>query len=266
MLKKTAILGAGLALVLGLVFGRSHVLTTVGLVKQSVKDSVPIEFELKRARQLITELEPEIRRNMHLIAKEEVEVEKLAKAVADNNTQLTKSREEIVRLKNDLDRGESTFVYAGRSYSAKQVKTDLTNRFARYETRESALANNEKVLNARQKGLAAARQNLEEMLASKSRLEVEIENLEARLKMVEVAQTKSNFSFDDSRLSHTKELISDIQARIEVAERMVDAEGQFHDEIPLETVADEDISRKIAEKFGSERAEIEALARTPDTQ
>ena len=81
MLKKSIVLGVAVLLLLGLLFGRSHVLTTIGMVKQTVKESVPVDFEIDRARKMITDLAPEIRRNMHLIAKEEVEVERLAAQV-----------------------------------------------------------------------------------------------------------------------------------------------------------------------------------------
>jgi len=77
-----------------------------------------------------------------------------------------------------------------------------------------------------------------------------IENLEARLKMVEVAQTTSIFNFDDSHLARTRELVQDIQTRIDVAERLIGAERNFHDRIPLEEPEVEDVSDQITE-YGS---------------
>jgi hypothetical protein len=77
------------------------------------------------------------------------------------------------------------------------------------------------------------------MLAAKRKLEVDVEHLEARLKMVEAAQTTSDYAFDDSRLSRVKELITDLRTRLDVAERLTSAEGAFHGEIPLsETTSD----------------------------
>ena len=52
------------------------------------------------------------------------------------------------------------------------------------------------------------------MLAAKRQLEVDIENLEARKKMVEVAQTTSNYQFDDSQLGQVKELVTDLRTRL----------------------------------------------------
>ena len=70
------------------------------------------------------------------------------------------------------------------------------------------------------------------------------------MKMVEVAQTTSDFQFDDSQLARTKGLLQDIQTRIEVAERLVDSEGYFADEIPLSQPEVEDVSDEVAAYFG----------------
>jgi len=260
MLKKTVLLGSAAVLLLGLVVGRSHVWTTVGMVKQSVKDSVPVQFEIKRARQMIKDLQPEIERNMHLIAREETEVAKLERQVGQAEEQLAQDRDSILRLKSDLDQGSEVFVYAGRNYTAKQVKTDLQNRFDQFKTQEGTTVALKKILLARQKSLQAAREKLEGMLATKRQLEVDVENHEARLKMVEVAQTTSDFNFDDSQLSRTKELIQEIGDRIEVAERLLNVDTRFQDRIPVEkTEADRDITEEIADYFGDRRGEIETF-------
>jgi chromosome segregation ATPase len=261
MFKKTLVLGGVVALLLGW-FGRSHVMTTVGMVKESVKDSVPVGFEIKRARQMIKDLQPEIERNMHVIAREETEVAKLERQLTSLEGTLAKDRDDILRLKKDLDKGSETFVYAGRSYTAKQVSLDLQNRFDQFKTQEATTGSLKKILDARQKGLQAAREKLEGMLAAKRQLEVDVESLEARVKMVEVAETTSNFNFDDSQLSRTKELVQQIGDRIEVAERLVNADTKLHDRIPLDKPAgvDRDIKGEVANYFSQEPSNTEALA------
>ena len=183
MLKKSLFVGGGLMLLAALFFGRdavSYVGTTVSKAKQSFKDSVPIDFEIERARTMIKDLRPEIHRNMHLIAKEEAEVERLERQVSAAETQLTKSRGELLRLKGDLESSTTEFVYAGHSYTRNQVESDLENRFARFKTQDATVGNLHKVLAARERGLTAAREKLEGMLAAKRQLEVDVENLEAR--------------------------------------------------------------------------------------
>ena len=262
---KKAIIVSGAAMLLGLLFfGRdaiSYLGTTVSKVHTSIKDNVPIDFEIERARKMIKSLVPEIRSNMRLIAKEEVDVERLARQVDKLGGRQQTSRTDLMRLKTDLNSGKSVYSYAGHRYTQVQVKTDLANRFERYKINDATLLKLEKVLSAREKSLAAARRKLEGMLAAKRQLEVDVENLEARLKMVEVAQTTSDFNFDDSHLARTKDLITDIRTRIDVAERLVNAETNFQDEIPLDEPEAEDVSDKITKYFGSEeRAEVAALA------
>ena len=263
MLKKAIFVGGGLALLAVLFFGRdavSYVSTSVAKLHESVKDSVPIDFEIERARKMIKDLVPEIRRNMHLIAKEEVEVERLEKQVAEAETRLSKNRGELMRLKTDLESGENTFVYASHTYTKGQVRADLESRFARFKTQDATLTNLHKVLHARQRGLEAARDKLDGMLAAKRQLEVDVENLEARMKMVEVAQTTSDFNFDDSHLARTKDLINEIHTRIDVAEKMVNADGYFHDEIPLDAEPEcGNISQEIAEYFGASPEDIASV-------
>lgn len=244
----------------GLMFGReavSYVTTSAGWMHQTVKDAVPIEFELERARKMIRDLDPEIRKNMTLIAREEVSVERLGESIRKSESQLAQAKGDIMKLNEDLQSGSEYYVYAKRTYSAKQVRDDLENRFQRFKSKEDAVHHLRKVQEARQSALHAAQQKLEAMMAAKSQLEVEIEQLEARMKMVQVAQTRSNFNFDDSHLSRTKDLLGDIQARIDVAARLANADEHYHEEIPVRSseVTDADISDEITRYFGGSESD-----------
>ncbi len=264
MIKKTLFVGAAV-LLLGALFAGggmvSYVTTAVDRVGDQFKSNVPVKFEIERAHRMIKDLAPEIERNMHLIAREEVEIAKLERALEKNEKQLAKSRGEILRLKGDLESGNSHFVYAGRSYSSFEVKTDLANRFSHFKTAEATVDQLKQVLRARENGLRAAREKLEGMLSAKRQLAVDIENLEARLKMIEVAQTTSQFNFDDSQLARTRDLISEIGTRLDVTERMMDQQVQLADRIPLEEdgVVDEDVLDAVTRHF-SDQPEHEALA------
>lgn len=255
MVTKIVGIVAGGALLVAILFGTavpSYVSTAASRMQESVKDSVPVTFELDRARKMIQDLTPEIRRNMHLIAKEEVEVERLQSRVADLEQNLASNKADIVRLKNDLDGGNTHFTYAGHQYTRGAVQTDLAGRFERFKTQDATRVKMESILRAREHGLEAARAKLDGMLTARRQLEVDVENLEARQKMVEVAQTSSKFAFDDSQLSKTKRLVDEIRTRIDVAERMVDVNGELSGEIQLDEPVDNDISKEVASYFGME--------------
>ena len=91
MVKKSLVVGGVIVLLLGLFFGRdaiSYTKTSLGWVRQSVKDAVPVKFELNRARDMIKGLRPEIEHNMHVIATEEVEIDGLRTQLASGEKQL----------------------------------------------------------------------------------------------------------------------------------------------------------------------------------
>lgn len=264
MIKKM-ILGAVVAvLAAGFFLGRdaaSYVRTSVGRLKDSVRNNVPTEFQIERARGMIKGLVPEIRKNMHAIAKEEVEVEQLQKQIADTESRLAKEKGDLLRLKTDLETGESVFHYASRTYTVGQVKVDMSRRFERYQTGEATLASLREIFDARRKTLEAARQKLEGTLAEKRRLEVEVENIEAQLQVLVATQTTNQYNFDDSKLGRVKELIADLRTRLDVNERLINSEGYFHDEIPLDgDAAAEDIVDQVAEYFGQSEPKVAELA------
>ena len=265
MMIKRTILGGVLAVLASLwLFGSSatsYFRTSWGYMKDSVQSSVPLEFQIERARRMLKDLTPEVQKNMHLIAREEVEVERLARQVAETQTRLAKEKEEILKLKTDLASGKETFQYGGRKYTLAQVKTDLANRFERYKTSEATLASLQGMHAARQKSVDAARQKLEAMLSARRQLQVDVENLDARRQMVAAAQTTAKYQFDDSELGRVKELVNDLRTRLDVTERLVHTEGCFHDEIPVSESTPENIVDRVSEHFGAAKPQAEALAK-----
>jgi chromosome segregation ATPase len=252
MIRKLIYAGVGLTALAGVVYGTSlfsYIRTSAGYVKDGVADTIPVEFQINRARGLIQDLAPEVKKNMQVIAKEEVEVQRLDEQIAQNETRLAKEKEQILKLKTDLAEGKDAYSYGGRNYTAADVRQDLANRFERFKTGEATLASLKQIRNARDKSLVASRQKLEGMLAAKRQLLVEVENLEARSQMIAAAKTTSDYQFDNSRLGNVKELIASLKTRMEVDEKLVNVEVNFHDEIPLDKAAPANIEQQVTDYF-----------------
>ena len=142
MIRKVVIVGGGVLLVGVFVFGHSavsYVRTSAGYVTDAVQESVPIEFQIDRARGMLENLAPEVRKNMHVIAKEEVEVRRLQEQIDKSQQKLGKEKEQLMRLRTDLASNKSVFTYASRNYTAEQVRVDLANRFERFKTGDATL-------------------------------------------------------------------------------------------------------------------------------
>jgi hypothetical protein len=265
MIKKGLFLGAGLMLASIVLFGRnacSYVSTAYDRVTGSVEASVPVEFQIDRARKMVRDLEPEIRHSMHVIAKEEVAVESLNKQIEGAQAQTDKDKREIMRLQADLGQGKDIYRYASRSYTSHEVKDDLSRRFNRFKVADDTLASMKQMRDAREKNLDAAQQKLAAMINARRKLDVDIQNLEAKRKLVEVAQASSEYVFDDSQLARAKELISDIRTRLDVAAKLANADVNVETEIRLEEATPSDITDQVAEYFGlqGENHEAEVVA------
>lgn len=271
MIKKTLFAASAGLLLLTLMFGRdvvSYIGTSIGWIHETVRLQVPVEFELDRARKMIADLAPEVRSNMHLIAKEEIEVEHLTERIAKLEARQAKGEISLKRIQQELDTGSQNIRFGSTAYTATQAQELASARFQRYKTDDSTLHHLRRVLSARKRGLEAARKKLDGMIAAKQQLWAEVASLEARQKMNEVAQTTSDFSFNDSHLARTRELIRDIETRIQVDERLVDAELNSTDDILFDEESSDssDVAHEIANYFNAIPA-AESLAEvTVDSQ
>jgi hypothetical protein len=260
MIKKVLLLTVAVTLATGLLFGRnaaSYIKTAYHRVTSGVEGSVPVEFQIDRARQMVRDLEPEIRRSMHVIAKEEVALEQLNQQVNTAESQTEKDKREIIRLQADLGQNKDIYRYASRSYTASEVKDDLSRRFNRFKVSDDTLASMKKMRDAREKNLDAAQQKLAAMINARRKLEIDIQNLEAKRKLVEVAQASSDYVFDDSQLARAKELIGEIRTRLDVAAKLANADVSVETEIPLDESTPSDITEQVAEYFGLNKIEGE---------
>jgi len=240
MIKKV-ILGAVAVGIFGtFVFGReavSYLKTGCKNVRNAVRSEVPIEFEVQRAQTLVDQLVPDIRKCMTAIAEQEVDVEYRQAALNQKESGLAKQKETILSMRTDLASGKPNFVYASHVYSSDEVSRDLATRFDRYKVAEEMLAADRTILQARRQTLVANREKLDGMLHAKKELEVQLEQLQARIQTVRSAETVSKLAIDDSNLGHARSLIEDLNKQLDVKQRVLDAEAKFTGLIPVEDSA-----------------------------
>ena len=261
MLRKMLLAGGAVTLLSGMTFGTplfSYARCGVNWLRSSASDAMPIEWELKRARQMIADLRPEIESNAKRIASEKIQVARLESQLDDTDTRLAKTQSDIERLSEDLKRSSDVYTYGGRTYTSAQVKSDLGNRFKRFKTRKETAEKLEQMLSARKSSLKAAHERMDAMLSAKRQLEVEVENLQARLAALRVAQTSSQLSLDDSTLSQTRGLLDEIATRIDVAEETMAVDVEYFGEIDLDEPTDETLLDEISAYFGDQN-ESESL-------
>ncbi len=237
MVKKSLIAAAVVMVAGAFVFGRdvfSYARTWGASVRDAVKREVPIEFQVQRAREMVEKLVPDIRDCMHVIAEQQVDVEHRRDELEQKQAGLEDQKRCILALKADLSTGKGVYQYASRTYTPHQVKQDLALRFERFKIAEDSLKRDEQILTAREKALRANEQKLDTLLAAKKDLEVQVEQLESRLKTIQASQAASNLQFDDTRLARAKKLIGELNRQLDIQVKILDTEGRFTDLIPID--------------------------------
>ncbi|MCM2373258.1 hypothetical protein [Aporhodopirellula aestuarii] len=249
MLRKLFLAGTTFALLSGITLATpigSYARCGWNYLTDSASDAVPLEWELKRARTMIADLQPEIQDNARRIAQEKIEVAKLERQLSETDMRLAKAQSEIERLSDDLRDESPSYSYGGKTYTSVQVKSDLGNRFKRFKTRQETSEKLQKMLSARQASLRAASERMEAMLDARRQLEVEVENLQARVGALRVAQTSSQLHLDDSALSRSRELLDEIAMRIDVEEETMKVDVEYFGEIDLDEPSDENLLEDIS--------------------
>lgn len=219
---------------LGVATSWSYIKTAWRGVGQSVRDLTPIRFDLERLAGLIADLQPEIRRNQQVAVQLDVEREYLEKDIAALESQQQKAKAEMAALRQSLGQTGSQFQFAGRSYSRQQVEQDLARRLDQYEERQAQLAAKKQLLAERQRTLEAATAKVNEYRRQYEQLQQKYESLKAELALAEAAQAAGNLQFDSSKLAQAKDLAQEVEKRIRVMQKMVEADRQPSGEIPVE--------------------------------
>jgi hypothetical protein len=241
----------------GMIFGRdlvSYVRSSTRTVQSAIKDAVPLEFEFKRARDLLEEIIPEMHANIRLIAEEEVEVARLETEIQQGEERLSEQRKRVRRLREELDQERDRYRLGGSTYSRDEVSAELARSFGRYKEAELGQKSKQRLLASRQQSLRAAMSLLDSIRTRKQALEDKVQTLEGQYRLVKATAVGSRIQVDNSKLAQTERLLSQIKKRLDVAERVLAHESRFAEEIEVDTVSEGELLSLVDEYFDGREA------------
>ena len=252
-LKYAAAGATGIGLLGALIFGRevtSYVRCSARSVQTAVKDSVPIEFELQRARDMVEGIIPELRTNIRLIAEEEVEVAALKKNIDTSQQRTADAKRQIGMLRDKLNVQHVSYNLGGRTYSRQYVAQRLAQQFNHYKESKVILASKQRLLETRERSLQAAVQMLERTRERKTQLEQQIEALVAKHRLLKAESVGSKVQIDGSQLAKAEKLIGQITKRLDVAERVLQHQSDFFPTLEAgETLSETDLIDEVDDYF-----------------
>jgi hypothetical protein len=257
-IKTLVIAGLGLLLVGGVLFGTefgSYLRCSARSVQSAIKDAVPIEFELKRARDLLNDIIPEMQANIRLIAQQEVEIASLKTDIAQSQKALTDEQARVQKLRDCLATSQVSFTFSGVPYSRQELKEELARRFDRYKEAEVVMAGKRRLMENRDKALAAGMQMLDRTRSQKAMLENQIESLAGQFRLVQAASVGTGLSLDNSKLAQTEKLIAQIKKQLDVAERVLAHEAKFTQPMQVEVIDEDHLVAEVDEHFTGGKVE-----------
>lgn len=248
----------GLFIASHLLFGReafSYLRSSARSMRSAAHDSVPIEFQLRRARDLVNDIVPEIQANVRAIATQEVEIEHLKADIEQSENSLAGEKVRIGKLRDCLATQQVSFGFGDRTYTRQQLKDDLARRFEEVKEADIVLAGKQRLLANREKALDAAMQMLDKARSQKAILESQIASLDAQNKLIHAAAVGSSMQLDNTKLAESQRLIDDIKKQLDIAERVISREGKFVEPIQIDTVSEKDLVTQV-DDYLAEKTEM----------
>ena len=237
----------------------SYLSTATRMVSENVHESLPLEFEIERAKTMMNGLLPEIKQNMIAIAKEEAGAKTLRQEIDRDQAVLDRREIEIKKFASLIEESPesaNSVMINNRKVDRDYAMEQLGRIFERFKWDQDTLRQRMRLLDSQNASLSAAKLALEEKMNAKRDLEVELENLDARLFTVQRESVTSNISFDETKFSRCQELVQGLRARLDVAEQLVatgspiefGSSSQFFTKKDVLTEIDEFFSSKVLDE------------------
>ena len=229
----------------------NYVSTMAGSLKDSVRGNIPIEFELKRAENLIRDIGPQIHQCKLDVARQEVQMENLMDDIDRLSRDVGRAER---RLKSGADLLASstdavTYQLAGGTYSRERVEIDLERTFETYKNNKTMLSSKRALIERQTKAVAAARSKLDSVRAEEARLIDLIGQLKTQKAQIDAMRASSkSFELDDSALGQAKKVLSEVKERLDVAQKMLADDLFFEDGIDTREPR-RDIVKEIKQHF-----------------
>jgi len=254
-IKLSVITVGGAAFLGGVLFGTdlvSYVSSSFHSISLAVKENIPIEFQIRRARDLLDETGPEMQKNIRLIAEEEVDIASLRGDITGAQQSLAAEKVRLQSLRDDLSTSQSTFSIGDFSYTRPQLTEELAQRFDNYKEAETSLQQKQQLLENRQSALAAANQAMQIASDQRAGLQSEIDALEARYRLVQATAVGTDVQVDNSKLAQTEKVVADVRRQLAISEQMLAQEAKFARAVPpSDAINEKDLLSQVDEHLSA---------------
>lgn len=229
-------------------------------IKNKFNKAVPLETRLEQAKKQTAKLDREIDKGWGPIAQKEHDIEKLKEDLVARNDRLEKLGGDLNQAAADLESKVQLVSFGSKKYVPTEARRLLSKEADRYVSLKKETEAKSKLLSAWETELAAMRQTQQELEAMKGEMTAKIATLEADLKVLRLAQTKSpRPSGNKTKLDEVKKTLSYVEERIAVMKREQEHRDAHYDRnrdaVPADPASEtlnDDVIRKVRAVTGHE--------------
>jgi ribosomal protein L16 Arg81 hydroxylase len=207
---------------------------------------------------MIDEILPELHANVEIIAREQVEVEHLRKEIYQAAENVAAQRYQVGLLRDRLTTQHVTYQVGSRTISRQRVVERLASRLDRFKQAKTVLTSKQRMLDVRDQALAAAEEMLDKTKIRKAQLEEKIEALVAQHRLIKAQAVASEVHIDNSKLARADRLMTEIQKRLETAQRVLAHEADFFADDVVEVFSEDELLAEVDAQL--ENGEFDVLA------
>jgi hypothetical protein len=189
----------------------SYASTLVAQGREHIRQQIPRELELARARNEIQNLDRDYQALFGPVAEQIATVKRHEREVTTAQVNLKEQRENLLALTRAVENNVSPVSFGGSDYTLPQAKVKLAREFASFKRQEAHLAAKEKQLEAERISLAATRSQLEALTNQKRDLEVRVEQLAAKEATLNVESVKAPLPTDNGRVAEIERTLKQIE-------------------------------------------------------
>ena len=239
LIKLTLSLGGCVLTLLLFVLGNqfsSYLRTAAGSVQENVQDAVPIEFELRRARDLIDEIMPQLRSQIRSIATQEVEIARLEQSLQKSVAKRDRDRDRLIAARAasqvTLVSLDPAIDASGREPAAGPCDTDnsMRRQFESLQSLEATIAMQREVLQSRRSAMMMAGEALRKTRHRKAQLEQKVALLTAKHQWVEASRIEAVAAdAPPSQMTDADALLSKLEIRLAVDQRVATRQREWSD-------------------------------------
>jgi hypothetical protein len=200
----------------------SYFTTAVHDVRASVRGKVPLKFELKRARNLIRQIDPQVTESRKDVARSEVGMEHLQNEIQGLRQAVAIGEVNVRKLRSALEGGQFTPASFTSEYNIIKMRQNLIRSFDLLKSRTRLLKSKESLYARQVHVLGAAREKLMAIRSEKQSLEDLVTNLDAQKRSNDaMAAATRNFTWDTSPLGKARKLLDSIETRLRVQAKLI---------------------------------------------